>query len=143
MADALGRYDGTDGKEFRFQKGIVPKNTLHDGAITKRHTGGKYYWFIRIAACKWEYLHRYMWKKEYGDIPPKHHVAFRNGDTLDCRIENLACVTKKEEAAMYNMSERVSKKMKEHWHRAKIRYKAVLPPSNGYGELIESGKYQI
>ncbi len=37
------------------------------------------------------YLHRSLMQP-----PPDHEVIFRNGDTLDCRRENLLVVTKKE-----------------------------------------------
>ena len=37
------------------------------------------------------YLHRSLMQP-----PPDHEVIFRNGDTLDCRCENLCVVTKKE-----------------------------------------------
>lgn len=85
---------------YRYKKGNKPKNTLHDGAITLRHPhknrGSKPYYFIRISEGKWEHLHRELWKHKYGAIPKDKIVAFKDGNTMNCAIENLELITRKE-----------------------------------------------
>lgn len=62
----------------------------------------KQIWFIKIsdeccagenrhkAPYQWEKKHLWLWRNTYGEIPKGHKIIFLNGDTLDCRIENLA-----------------------------------------------------
>jgi len=87
-------------KATRFQKGQEPKNTSYDGAITIRadhkNRQGKLYKWIRISKGKWELLHRHIWKKEKGEIPKDYNIVFKDGDTLNCVIENLECISNEE-----------------------------------------------
>lgn len=87
-----------------FKKGHVPTNTRHDGAITIRtercvKTGKQTkYKYIRLAMSKWEPLHRHMWRKYNGEIPKRHVIAFIDGDTMNCDITNLECISMAENA---------------------------------------------
>lgn len=88
-------------KHTWFKKGHKPKNTLEDGAITIRNEhpdrpGGNEYKWIRISEGNWEHLHRYNYKKHFGEIPEGMMVAFKNGDTLDCNLDNLELITREE-----------------------------------------------
>lgn len=47
---------------------------------------------------EFELKHRLTWEKFNGPIPSDHVVAFKNLDKTDCRIENLALMTKAEMA---------------------------------------------
>ena len=80
---------------------------LDIGAERIRPTGEqkKPIWFVKVsnelcsgenkkkAPYQWEKKHLWLWKKYYGDIPSGHKIVFLNGDTLDCRIENLYMAT--------------------------------------------------
>ena len=46
-------------------------------------------------------VHRVAWATYHGPIPNGHVVHHRNGDTLDNRIENLACMTPSEHAKLH------------------------------------------
>lgn len=35
---------------------------------------------------------RVVWELHNGQIPAKHYISFRNGDSTDCRIDNLICI---------------------------------------------------
>lgn len=78
-----------------FKKGNLPRNTKYDGYLSKRHhkRDGKDYMFIRIAQGKFELLHRKIWMDANGPIPEGMQISFKNGDTLDCRLENLELIT--------------------------------------------------
>lgn len=81
-------------KATRFKKGNLPKNTLHDLAITVRlDNRGVKMLFIRVGLAKWLPLQRYAWERANGPIPGKMKIVFKNGNTLDCNIENLEMVT--------------------------------------------------
>lgn len=88
-------------KSTRFKKGHLPHNTKTDGEITIRHDhpdrpGGKPYKYVRIAQSKWEALHRHLWEKHHGPIPKGMNVVFKDGDTLNCIIENLELISNAE-----------------------------------------------
>lgn len=88
----------------RFKKGHIPHNALgiKDGDITIRHTskkkGSKPYKWIRIRMGIWEMYHVHVWKKRFGPVPDGYIIVFRNGDTMNCRLSNLKCITRQEHA---------------------------------------------
>lgn len=77
-------------KHTMFKKGNLPGNTLKDGEITIRNNKiGTPYFHIRLSLAKWEYLHRVLWEKENGKIPKGMMVKFKDGDSMNCKIQNL------------------------------------------------------
>lgn len=94
-------------KATRFQKGNLPHNTKDDMAITLRQRTGKrthekYYW-IRVGLAKWDLLHRYLWVIAYGSIPKGHNVQFKDGNSLNCKPDNLYLVTRSDQATHNKM----------------------------------------
>lgn len=85
-------------KATRFSKGHTPHNTKKDLDLSIRNTKGYPYYWIRIKLAKWELLHRYIWKKYHGDIPPGHNVQFKDGNSLNCEIDNLYLIHRKSQA---------------------------------------------
>lgn len=91
-------------KASRFQKGHLPKNTLHDHAITIRidSKGNSYKW-IRIGLAKWVPYHRYLWEQHNGPIPKGYNIQFRDGNTLNCEdINNLYMISRGEQMKIEN-----------------------------------------
>ena len=84
------------GKSTQFKKGHVAHNVKYDGAVSLRHNykRDQVTLYIRTAPGNWELLNRYMWAKVYGAIPAGHSVRYRDGDQLNCNIENLECVSR-------------------------------------------------
>jgi len=83
----------------RFKKGHTPGNTLHNGAITlrvKSNNCKEKYYFIRLSLGKWDLLHRHLYRQHYGDIPKGYVVAFKDGNSLNCEIDNLELLTRKQ-----------------------------------------------
>lgn len=84
-------------KKTWFKKGHKPQNTLYDGALTIRHDhprrGGNKYMWIRLKENVWYPYHKYLWERKYGPVPEQHVLMFKNGNTLDCRIENIRLIT--------------------------------------------------
>lgn len=87
-----------------FKKGHQPQNTKFDGAISIRYDGyneqQKPYYHIRLANGEWEYLHRHIWKNVMGKIPKNHIIRFIDGNTLNCDINNLMCITRAQNAQL-------------------------------------------
>lgn len=80
-----------------FKKGNLPPNTKHDGYISiRKDNSGNSYQYIRVALGKHVQLQRHIWEQHNGKIPPKHCVIFKDGDTFNCDISNLECISMKE-----------------------------------------------
>lgn len=113
-----GRVGVRMSPKSEFKKGQMPYNTLYDGAITVRSdrnskTGKIYrYKYIRIANAKWLLYQRYVWEQHNGPVPPKHLIKFKNGDTLDCRLENLEMISMAENARRNRNPEKYRKTIK-------------------------------
>ena len=63
------------------------------------------YEYIRVGKGKgfyqnWARKSRLVWEAQHGVIPEGYMVVFLNGDTLDCRPQNLACISKSVAARM-------------------------------------------
>ncbi len=52
--------------------------------------------YFRSTTCNSSKLHRDVWIYHYGKIPDKLIVAFINGNKVDCRIENLELISRRE-----------------------------------------------
>lgn len=81
-------------KAGQFKSGHLPHNTKTDLEISIRiDNRGVQYKFIRVGLSKWIPLHRYYWEKENGKIPAKQKLIFKDGDTMNCEIDNLELLT--------------------------------------------------
>jgi len=82
-------------KATRFQKGQLPSNTKEKDLIVSirpnRH--GINYKFIRISIGKWIPLARYNWKQIHGPIAFNMKISHKDGDPMNCQIENLELIT--------------------------------------------------
>ena len=78
-------------KHTFFQKGNKPANTKYDGYISLRKDKrtNKTYKVIRVAQGKFVHYHRYIWEKAFGPIPKGINITFRDGNPLNCTLENL------------------------------------------------------
>lgn len=84
-------------KKTWFVKGHEPVNSKYDGHISvRKDKRGVLYKFIRIEKGKYVPLHRKVWQDHFGVIPKSHVVVFKDGNTMDCSIGNLECISKKE-----------------------------------------------
>lgn len=77
-----------------FKKGNKPYNTQPDGTIRVQvKNNEKPYQYIKISDNYWRLLHRVIWEEHNGPIPPKHMVRFIDGNTMNCELSNLECVS--------------------------------------------------
>lgn len=44
----------------------------------------------------WPLLHRHVWERTHGPIPPGHAVVFKNGIKTDVRLDNLELLTRRQ-----------------------------------------------
>lgn len=84
-------------KPTQFKKGQLPHNAKQDGVIsTRRNVSGRKYKWIRISLGHWVELHRHEWEQTYGPIPKGFNIVFKDGNSLNCDIDNLQMVTNDE-----------------------------------------------
>jgi len=78
-----------------FQKGIVPHNTKPVGYESVRiDKAGNKYTFIKVEDKKRMVpKHRHIWEQANGEIPKGHVIQFIDGNTSNCTLGNLRCVT--------------------------------------------------
>ena len=83
-----------------FKKGNKPHNTKPVGSINVRlDSDGRPYQYIKIKDSHWELLQRYVWTQAHGEIPPGSVVIFLDGNYLNCELNNLQVISRKENMA--------------------------------------------
>ena len=83
-----------------FKKGNKPHNTKPNGTINIRaDTQGRLYQYIKIKDSHWELLQRYVWTQANGEIPPGSVVIFLDGNYLNCELNNLQVISRRENMA--------------------------------------------
>lgn len=87
-------------RQTSFQKGQIPHNALPDWTEVERHdkrTGRKYILIKVPGIRKLIYKHIWIWENHYKKkLPEGHNIVFRNGNSLDIRINNLECISHSE-----------------------------------------------
>jgi len=87
-------------KHTMYKKGSKPYNTQPIGTIHNRaDTQGRLYQYIKIKDCHWELLQRYVWTQANGEIPAGYVVIFLDGNYLNCELNNLQVISRRENMA--------------------------------------------
>jgi hypothetical protein len=136
----------TGGQNGYFKKGIVPHNTKTDGAISiRRDKRGNMYKYIRLSKANWVQYHRYLWMQAYGSIPAKMVVTFKDGNSLNCTLENLKLITTAENMKRCGHTETAlvkrSATMKDIWYKEKLRQVYGLGPKTGLGKRLRKTQH--
>jgi hypothetical protein len=81
--------------QTRFKIGSIPHNAKErNGVITIRtDKRGVRYKFIRVSLGKWMPLARYNWERVNGSIARNLKLVHRDGDQMNCEVENLELLT--------------------------------------------------
>ena len=83
-----------------FKRGNKPFNTKAVGTINVRlDTKGRPYQYIKIKDSHWELLQRYVWTQAHGEIPAGSVVIFLDGNYLNCELNNLQVISRRENMA--------------------------------------------
>lgn len=134
----------------------VSTNESKVGSITTVYSKSKdrYIKFIKIAVGKKAVLyHRYIWEQANGTIPSGFAICFKDGNTLNCQIDNLVMKSQSELIGDNRDYEKRSKtdcnKAKDGFDKAREIYE-VLKKKKKYFEKVKerwddlnSGKYLI
>jgi hypothetical protein len=136
-------------KPTMFTAGHKPHNTKRKGDISIRiKKSGRPYKYIKISDGHWELLHRHLWKKQHGSIPRKHVLIFKDGDSLNCSLDNLQLITMAE-----NMQRnRNYEKFKKNWEqpsdaqvigRMVLKFPGIREELQKHPDLIETARQTI
>ena len=83
-----------------FKRGNKPHNTKPNGTINIRaDKSGRLYQYIKIKDSHWELLQRYVWTQANGEIPQGSVVIFLDGNYLNCELNNLQVISRRENMA--------------------------------------------
>lgn len=82
-------------KASRFKKNHIPHNAKQDWEeILRKDYRGTKYWMIKLPENrKLIFKHIWLWESTYGKIPEGYNIIFKNGNSIDCKIENLECIS--------------------------------------------------
>ncbi|GAB3937566.1 HNH endonuclease [Larkinella terrae] len=70
------------------------------------------YYYVTYAPGKRKTLHRMVWEQANGPVPENHVIRFRDQDTLNCALENLELIHRREITGRIRNSERQSEGMR-------------------------------
>lgn len=91
-------------RKTAFKKGSRPPNEMPVGTeIVNKYSDG---YRIRKVSMngrqneRWKFVHRLVWEEHNGPIPEGGCIVFRDGDKMNCNIENLAMLTHAELSVM-------------------------------------------
>ncbi len=83
-----------------FKKGNTPGNHRPVGSERVNVDG---YIERKVAEPnKWECKHRIIWKQAHGDIPKGYNIQFKDGNPLNCTLENLYIISRAEQMQTQN-----------------------------------------
>lgn len=92
-------YCAPGAEKTHFRPGHTPHNKTPIGTILVKSDG--YLWQkVGEGARDWRQLHRILWEQVNGPVPDDCVLIFKDGDKQNCTLENLALVTKAENAVM-------------------------------------------
>jgi len=86
-------------KATRFKKGDIPRNIKQTGYERIDSKDG--YIYIKTEDG-FKLKHRVVWEQHHGTIPPGHNIQFKDGNILNCTIENLYMISRSEQLRQEN-----------------------------------------
>jgi hypothetical protein len=84
----------------QFRKGAIPQTAKPGVNETVRFDKRQVpYWYVRGGKYGWEYKHVALWVAANGTVPEGQIIVFKDGNTLNCVLENLELITRGENLA--------------------------------------------
>jgi hypothetical protein len=86
-------------KETQFKAGVPSWRTMPIGStrLIEGYVYRKVSDVPKVAyMVNWKPEHRLIWERAHGPVPAGHVLVFRNHDQTDVRLDNLACITRRE-----------------------------------------------
>jgi hypothetical protein len=85
-------------KANMYKKGRIPHNALPVGTESiHKDKAGRLYKTIKVEGKrKLVFLHVHLWEQANGKVQKGHNIIFKDGNTMNCTIDNLECITNAE-----------------------------------------------
>lgn len=85
-------------KHTMFKKGQMPHNSYKDwDEVLRTDKTGKQYWMIKLPTeRKLKPKHIWLWETKNGKVHKGFNVVFKDGNQLNCILENLECISNAE-----------------------------------------------
>lgn len=82
-------------KATMFKKGQLPHNSYNDFTeVLRKDNSGKQYLMIKLPnERKLKPKHILIWEKQNGKVAKGFNIVFKDGNQLNCIIENLECIS--------------------------------------------------
>lgn len=90
------KYSPKGSEKGWFKKGAEPITAREVLKPYLRDDHGKKYWYIKTKEGKIMPYHRFIWETAVGPIPKDHVVVFKDFDTMNTNLDNLACINRVE-----------------------------------------------
>jgi hypothetical protein len=107
-----------------FKKGSRPKNHKPVGTIETRKRYNRntppIVWIKVAEPNKWEMLKRHTWAKWFGPIPEGMLVTHIDGDTTNCRPDNLVLITRAQNATRNHNRKKAAESMRKVWAQKRL-----------------------
>lgn len=92
-------YCAPGAEKGHFKSGHTPHNKTPIGTILVKSDG--YLWQKVGEGCRdWRQLSHILWEQANGPIPDGYRLIYKDGDKLNCHLDNLALVTLAENVVM-------------------------------------------
>ena len=115
-------------KKTMFKKGNRPQNWKPEGTIVERKdSNNRSYLYYKISDSNWVLYHKKIWIDYHGNIPAKHVISFKDGNTFNCDISNLELISMAKNA-IRNSIHRFPAELKE---LIKLKSKLTKKINNG------------
>lgn len=92
-----------------FRKGNIPHNIKPEGYERVNVEG---YIEVRVAVGQYAHKHRLVWEQANGKVPDGFIVSFKDGNRLNCDLDNLHLITRRDIMAR-NTIHRLPEKLKD------------------------------
>lgn len=86
-------------KKSQFKKGETTSIIL-PGTLSIRKHKGEEYWFLKYENHKWMQYHRYIYQQYHNIDISDYNIQFKDGNTLNCNIENLYKIKRSKQAVI-------------------------------------------
>lgn len=125
-------------RRTQFKPGQQPHNTRPVGYESVRDG----YVYVKVEGERKMVLkHRHVWQQAHGEIPDGYCVSFRDGNRLNCSLENLELISREEAArrtvhaetpeARRQRIDKAQAKLREQDRKDRLRLHWGLPPKHG------------
>lgn len=132
----LKKYMGPNRTSFK--KDNKPANYKPMGTISIRYhrKDERTYKYIKTENG-WILLQRYNWEKHNGRIPENCIVTLKDKDPMNCNIENLELISRKENMERNRNREKAAKSLRELWGKEWVHKQYGLRPLSKFANHVK------